>query len=730
MSGLGQAEPDRRLPDAGRAGARRLRSTSTASAFSGRDVEHPAALAAGRSGAGCGGEPVERPQERGQRLAGAGRARRPARCCPRRWPPRRPPAPRWARRRRPSNHAGSRGRSERAGPPAGRMLAGRGHVDHPASPHRQFPGRGYWVHEAHGVLAAHGRGARGPGRDLRAELRSSPSSAAAPSLRRSKRASPPRTCGAAVVSARTAQIRAPMTCADGHSSLPVGSGHGRLDPPRRQRRSARVRPRRAHRRRARRRLRRPHGGRPGTRSGTSSARWRPTRSPSTAAAPACSTPTWPEREDPWVDERTGRVWIQGDLHAENFGTYMDGDGRAGLRRQRLRRGLPRPLHLGPPAVRRERRAAGLAPRRCPTTTSASLSRPTCAPTVDQVRQFVESDRDHEWALHARHRQGPVRRRCARPAVHPGGPAGPEDRGRGLRAAVPPRPGGARTGRRRARARSWRPTTRYLRRIPESKRLGSLTYGSRTSSARAASASAAPGCPAYNLLVEGHTQALENDVVLYMKQGNVAAPSRIVDDEGARATSSTRATEPPCRSAPCRRTPTRGSAGHELDGVGYVVAEDSPYEADLDWGDITEPDEIGPVLEQLGRATAKVHCVSDKDSERRRWSTSRPRRRSSKRRRRRGRFRPATWSTSPTPTASGPAGDHELFVDAFRTRADTGNLGDRALTRGRVYAAEGMATDAVGAATGVDRVQRRVVRLLSITQVLGGSGSAAASRSAA
>src|SRR6476620_670221 len=31
-------------------------------------------------------------------------------------------------------------------------------------------------------------------------------------------------------------------------------------------------------------------------------------------------------DDPWADERTGRVWIQGDLHAENFGTYMDSDG--------------------------------------------------------------------------------------------------------------------------------------------------------------------------------------------------------------------------------------------------------------------------------------------------------------------------------------------------------------------------------------------------------------------
>ena len=31
-------------------------------------------------------------------------------------------------------------------------------------------------------------------------------------------------------------------------------------------------------------------------------------------------------DDPWADERTNRVWIQGDLHAENFGTYMDGEG--------------------------------------------------------------------------------------------------------------------------------------------------------------------------------------------------------------------------------------------------------------------------------------------------------------------------------------------------------------------------------------------------------------------
>lgn len=30
--------------------------------------------------------------------------------------------------------------------------------------------------------------------------------------------------------------------------------------------------------------------------------------------------------DPFLNAQTSRVWIQGDLHAENFGTYMNGAG--------------------------------------------------------------------------------------------------------------------------------------------------------------------------------------------------------------------------------------------------------------------------------------------------------------------------------------------------------------------------------------------------------------------
>jgi hypothetical protein len=49
-------------------------------------------------------------------------------------------------------------------------------------------------------------------------------------------------------------------------------------------------------------------------------------------------------------------------------------------------------------------------------------------------------------------------------------------------------------------------------------------------------------------------------------------------------------------------------------VGYVVSEVSPYEVDLDWGEINEPADMRQVVDLLGRATAKIHCASDEDSQ--------------------------------------------------------------------------------------------------------------------
>src|SRR6201991_4431887 len=34
-----------------------------------------------------------------------------------------------------------------------------------------------------------------------------------------------------------------------------------------------------------------------------------------------------QARDPFVTEDSGRIWIHGDLHVENFGTYLNADGR-------------------------------------------------------------------------------------------------------------------------------------------------------------------------------------------------------------------------------------------------------------------------------------------------------------------------------------------------------------------------------------------------------------------
>ncbi|MFC4896812.1 DUF2252 domain-containing protein [Streptosporangium amethystogenes subsp. fukuiense] len=122
-----------------------------------------------------------------------------------------------------------------------------------------------------------------------------------------------------------------------------------------------------------------------------------------------------------------------------------------------------------------------------------------------------------------------------------------------------------------------------------------------------------GLPSYNMLLEGHTQALENDVILYMKQAQVPAVARYVTDEkvhgyfkhqGHRTAESQRALQ-------AYADPWLGYT--TLNGVGQMVAEVSPYTADLDWGDVNEPDELASVIRDLGRAVARMHSVADDES---------------------------------------------------------------------------------------------------------------------
>jgi uncharacterized protein (DUF2252 family) len=318
-------------------------------------------------------------------------------------------------------------------------------------------------------------------------------------------------------------------------------------------------------------------------------------------------------DDPWADEHTSRVWIQGDLHAENFGTYMDGSGVLIFDVNDFDE-----AYLGHFTWDLQRLVASIALLGW----RKALSDPDIDALVvtyvrayvDQVRWFVDEANDRAYSLRLDTTDGVVHQvlQLARLRTRFGLlESVTETEGFDRRLRDGP---GVRRLDADERGAVCAAFERYLDTIPESKRLRQITYTIKDVVGRSGFGIGSAGLPAYNLLIEGYNQALDNDVVLSMKQGNVAAPSRVVTDEriasyfqhhGHRTAVSQRALQ-------AHADPLLGYT--ELDEVGYVVSELSPYVTDLDWTELTEPEEIGPVLDYLGRATAKVHCVADADSD--------------------------------------------------------------------------------------------------------------------
>jgi uncharacterized protein (DUF2252 family) len=319
-------------------------------------------------------------------------------------------------------------------------------------------------------------------------------------------------------------------------------------------------------------------------------------------------------EDRWADECTSRVWIQGDLHAENFGTYMAGDGVFVFDVNDFDE-----AYLGHFTWDIKRMVASVAilgwMKAISDADIASLIETYVRAYLEQVRYFVESDRDHEYALRLETTDGKIReilletRLNTRVDLLDRMTMIDENVDRRFR-----RSPGVRELDDGERAKVQAAFGAYLETIPQAKRFRSLTYQIKDIVGHRGHGIGSAGLPTYNILVEGPTQALENDVVLSMKQGNVAAPSRIVRDariehyfehHGHRTAVSQRALQ-------AHADPWLGYT--KIDEVGFVVSELSPYVEDLNWSNLTEPEQMSPILDYLGRATAKVHCVADRDSD--------------------------------------------------------------------------------------------------------------------
>ncbi|MBA3252021.1 MAG: DUF2252 domain-containing protein [Geodermatophilaceae bacterium] len=318
-------------------------------------------------------------------------------------------------------------------------------------------------------------------------------------------------------------------------------------------------------------------------------------------------------EDRWADERTSRIWIQGDLHAENFGTYMDGSGVLIFDVNDFDE-----AYVGHFTWDLKRFAASVAlicwQKALSDEAIGDLIETFVRAYAAQVRWFLDTEDDAQFALNLDTARGAVldALRVARLSTRAGMLerfTRLDDYDRVFRDLS-----GVRRLDDDERAKVVDAFERYLDTIPETKRFRGIAYDVKDVVGKTGFGVGSAGLPSYSVLIEGFNQALDNDAILSMKQGNVAAPSRVVDDQavhgffqhhGHRTAVSQRALQ-------AHADPLLGYT--DLDEVGFVVSEISPYSSDLDWSELTEPAQLAEVIEQLGRAVAKVHCVADSDSD--------------------------------------------------------------------------------------------------------------------
>ncbi|MDQ0842155.1 DUF2252 domain-containing protein [Streptomyces sp. V1I6] len=323
-----------------------------------------------------------------------------------------------------------------------------------------------------------------------------------------------------------------------------------------------------------------------------------------------------EREQhagPYLDERTSRVWIHGDLHAENFGTYMDANGRLIFNVNDFDE-----AYVGPFTWDLKRLAASLA-----------LIGYTKALSDERITELVRicaaayRERIHALATGAKDDDMPpftldtadgpllgalrMARSLTRFSLLD---SMTEIRDFERRFASG---GGSIELDAATRYKVLAAFDGYLETLPESSLTRPDSYRVKDVVGRRGIGIGSAGLPSYNILLEGNSDALENDVVIYMKQAQTPAVSRHITDrkvreyfqhEGHRTVISQRALQD-------HADPWLGWT--ELDGSGQLVAEVSPYAVDLDWSDIDDLEEIAAVVADLGRATATMHAAADDES---------------------------------------------------------------------------------------------------------------------
>ncbi|MBU2668593.1 DUF2252 domain-containing protein [Actinoplanes bogorensis] len=312
----------------------------------------------------------------------------------------------------------------------------------------------------------------------------------------------------------------------------------------------------------------------------------------------------------FLDERTSRVWIHGDLHAENFGTYMNASGHLVFNVNDFDE-----AYVGPFSWDLKRFAASVAligySKALSDEHITSLVTGFTKSYITELRAIAVGGDDAIGSITLENADGALRRvlqdaRLSTRIDLLNGQTTIDDYERrftmadGVYEVDEPTVAAVREA-----------FEQYLGTLPEKTRPVSTTI--KDIKLRKGVGIGSAGLPSYNLLLEGHTEALENDVIIYMKQAQVPAVARWIDDERVRSHFKHQGhrTAESQHALQAHADPWVGYT--TLNGVGQLVAEVSPYAADLDWSDVNEPEELAGVIADLGRAVARMHSVADDES---------------------------------------------------------------------------------------------------------------------
>lgn len=315
----------------------------------------------------------------------------------------------------------------------------------------------------------------------------------------------------------------------------------------------------------------------------------------------------------FLNEKTRQVWIHGDLHAENFGTYMNGQGKLVFDVNDFDEAWVAPFTWDLKRLSASLALIGFSKAMSDDDITQVIAK--CVSSyVQQVADFAEDRQTKDFALTLDNTTGKLKevllnaRLCSRIALLDM-VTEIKDYDRRLKIgrinkAIP----------RRTKRKIETAFRRYLKSIPQSKLQNSMNYEVKDICEVMGAGIGSVGYKMYSVLMEGPNQALENDIIISMKVGQVPAASRVTNNDdvnrhfknhGHRTVLSQRALQ--AYSDPW--------IGHTtIDKSGYFVAEFSPYNADLEWDEVNDLEEMLELVAYLGQAVAKIHCVSDTDSD--------------------------------------------------------------------------------------------------------------------